>query len=370
MPPKRKSDGAAASTTKKGKKASPVPDEDLSLSRHPRWAKVSASGNSDAAYRELLRDPEYAYAWLTACKQLLENGTLEGEDDEDDEDEEGKNDPHCDGGATCPCMDPVAEHPEAKYCISRAGMQRFNMVREMFQYRDPDTFGMYTFNDASAYGLLEVMENQILDFEEAHKNWKAQWAVCEAVAMYIGADEFPALGHVDDPDTREKFLGLLGKMFLTMLDKLASMDLLNTDSEVKDLAVVMTMFVQNSQKLGQYGLYFPEDFPINVLAYALKHDIVLSELLEVDKFVKDHSEEAAGVSLPALDSNRNDPWKFADALKQYRSSKRPNKMGGDAYDITTWTSAKRKANAFDKRNDPCPKHMIDALKKGMFIGLG
>jgi hypothetical protein len=212
MPAKRKSDGAAASTTKKSKNANPVPDEDLSLPRHPRWAKVSASGNSDAAYRVSMRDPEYAYVWLTACKQLLENRTMEEEDDEDDEDEEGvgiaklwqqimmliacsqKNDPHCDGGATCPCMDPLAEHPEAKYCISRAGMQRFNMIRGMLPYRDPDSFGMYTFNDASAYGLLEVMENQILDFEEAHKNWKAQWAVCEAVAMFIGADEFPGLG--------------------------------------------------------------------------------------------------------------------------------------------------------------------------------
>jgi hypothetical protein len=155
-----------------------------------------------------------------------------------------------------------------------------------------------------------------------------------------------------------------------MLSKLASMDLLNTDSEVKDLAAVMTMFIQNSQKLGQYGLDFPEEFPINVLAYALKHDIVLSELLEVDEFVKDHSEEAGGVSLPAFDLNRNDPWKFAEALKKYRSSKGPTQMGGDAYDITTWTPVKRKAHAFDKRNDPCPRHMIDALKKGMLIGLG
>lgn len=87
MPPKRKSDGDAASTTKKSKAANPVPEEDQSL-RHPRWAEVSASGNSDAAYRLLLRDPEYAYAWLTASKRLFENRAFKDEDDEDEDEEE------------------------------------------------------------------------------------------------------------------------------------------------------------------------------------------------------------------------------------------------------------------------------------------
>ena len=59
-----------------------MPEEDQSL-RHPRWAEVSASGNSDAAYRLLLRDPEYAYAWLTASKRLFENRAFKDEDEEE-----------------------------------------------------------------------------------------------------------------------------------------------------------------------------------------------------------------------------------------------------------------------------------------------
>ena len=286
-------------------------------------------------------------------------------------------------------MKPLAEHPEAKYCISRAGMQRFNMITGMLPYRDPDTFEMHTFNDAALFGLLEVMENQILDFEEAHEDWKAQWAVCEAVAMFIGADDFGGLGmyvsspyslglyadlfdeyRVDDPETVDQILDLLGKLFLAMLAKLERLDLLKPDSEVKNLAAVMIMFIGNSQELSHYELRFPESFATNVLAYALKHGIALSELFKVDEFVKDHSEQAGGVTLPAADSNSNDPWEFSDALKKYRASKDAGGMGGDQYDITTWTPSERKASAFNKRKDPCPKSMIDALKKGMVMGLG
>lgn len=69
------------------------------------------------------------------------------------------------------------------------------MMLSQLSYRDPDNFGMYTFNDHSAFGILEVMENQILDFTEAKfGDWKTQWSICEALGMYIVGDEIPGLG--------------------------------------------------------------------------------------------------------------------------------------------------------------------------------
>ncbi|KAI1333985.1 hypothetical protein F5Y15DRAFT_403399 [Xylariaceae sp. FL0016] len=44
-------------------------------------------------------------------------------------------------------------------------------------------------------------------------------------------------------------------------------------------------------------------------------------------------------------------------------------IGGDALDITTWTSAQRKAKAFGKK-DPMKKKTIDALKEGLVMQMG
>lgn len=126
------------------------------------------------------------------------------------------------------------------------------------------------------------------------------------IFLDLGADLFDEY-RVDDPETVDQILDLLGKLFLAMLAKLERLDLLKPDSEVKNLAAVMIMFIGNSQELSHYELRFPESFATNVLAYAIKHGIALSELFKVDEFVKDHSEEAGGVSLPAADSNSNDP---------------------------------------------------------------
>jgi len=58
-------------------------------------------------------------------------------------------------------------------------------VRSMVMFRDPDTFGMHTYNDYFGYGCLEMAQNLILDFDEAKGNWKEQWVVCETTALFF-----------------------------------------------------------------------------------------------------------------------------------------------------------------------------------------
>jgi hypothetical protein len=94
----------------------------------------------------------------------------------------------CDGGRACSCMKPLAEHPEAKWSLSRAAVRRFNMMREQLQYRDAGSFGIQIFGEYSIWGTIKVIDNQILDFQEAN-DWKEQWAVCEALAILLGAEE-------------------------------------------------------------------------------------------------------------------------------------------------------------------------------------
>lgn len=54
----------------------------------------------------------------------------------------------------------------------------------MAEYRSPDFFDMYTFNDHEAYGCLEVCQNLLLDWDEA-KTWQEQWIVCEGLALFL-----------------------------------------------------------------------------------------------------------------------------------------------------------------------------------------
>lgn len=74
MAPKRKSDGAAGSSVaKKPNNATGNKPDEPTPWQHPRWSEVSASGNSDAAFREAMKKPDQnPFAYLNVCKQLLE----------------------------------------------------------------------------------------------------------------------------------------------------------------------------------------------------------------------------------------------------------------------------------------------------------
>lgn len=54
----------------------------------------------------------------------------------------------------------------------------------MTSLRDPDGFGMYTYNDHFGYGVLEVAQNLVLDFDEA-ATWKEKWSICEGAALFF-----------------------------------------------------------------------------------------------------------------------------------------------------------------------------------------
>lgn len=66
-----------------------------------------------------------------------------------------------------------------------AGIQKTISVSIQAQVRDPDSMGMYTYNDHFGYGMVEVAQNLLLDFDEAPPYWKKQWSICEAMIMFF-----------------------------------------------------------------------------------------------------------------------------------------------------------------------------------------
>lgn len=201
MPPKRQSNtsetGAASGATKKTKTTTATdvceaPNETRWSTKSNRWSAVSASRNADYDYKKAMEDIEDAYTYTCRCAFGTKHADDEDdeEDDEDDEDDEGGEDgkqpkAKCDGGKTCLCTKPAADHPDAPFVIMNAGYRKLMTQQIHCQVRDPDSFRMYTYNDHSAYGVLQVIQNLVLDFEEAKDNWKEQWVICEALAPFI-----------------------------------------------------------------------------------------------------------------------------------------------------------------------------------------
>lgn len=85
---------------------------------------MSGSRNLDAEYKSLLdKDGESAYEYICVCHAPWDDDDDEEEDssDEEEEDDDEESGAECDGGATCLCQKPAAEHPEHKWVLTRAG---------------------------------------------------------------------------------------------------------------------------------------------------------------------------------------------------------------------------------------------------------
>ncbi|GFG24330.1 hypothetical protein IFM61606_04236 [Aspergillus udagawae] len=404
MPPKRSASNTSTSSSKKAKVDSNAKSDDLRTMKSTRWSRVSGSGNADAAYKFSIQDPVKAYSYVCICQLPFDDGDDgENEDDreigddcenEDDwEDEKSKT--SCDGGKTCLCNKPAADHPNHPLILSNAGKSKWSTQHTFLDLRCPDAFNMYTFNDHEGYGALEVVQNLFIDYVEASLYWQEQWAVCEATAMLYMSDALTPLHFVDDADAVYATLVLAGRMFLAMLAKLEHLNLLKPDSEVKNLGFIMASYIKlaatedildlhdvadeikKNNGTDETFTFVRSDFPSHILAYAKKYNIKLVGPTDIDKIIEDLDDE---VELPERDEDPSgDPWNLAGAREEYvkdhGSSSGPNgrkkgkpQIGGDALDITTWSSAERKAASFDGK-DPLGKEERDAIKKGMIMSL-
>ncbi|KAL4778436.1 hypothetical protein BJX76DRAFT_352627 [Aspergillus varians] len=399
MPPKRASGDPASSRRSKTNTA----NDQASNSRSTRWSAASVSANIEQAYLEH-RDYD---AYQCLCQARLDRDLDEDEDDEDefdededddedddkdeDEDEDDDDDKprpnngKCDGGETCICTKPAAEHPEHPFTITVAGYLKLMHQFMHTDLRTPDCFSMYIFNDFSGYGVMEILQNLILDFVEAKDNWKEQWAVCEAIPFYWLSGAVMPFTMLDG-DTVTYTCNVLGHMFLAMLATLESRDLLKPDSEVKNLSVVMAMYLVLADELrGESYLEFDFDqsfdvsrFDAYVLKYSEKYMINLqgpSKIEELIDNIIDEDEEEEEEHKIKLPHSSADPWKWAAAHEAYAedlgqiSMVGKKGMGGDSFDITSWTSAARKKHSFTKK-DPLTKMEINAVKEGLILQLG
>lgn len=344
-----------------------------------RWSKVSGSKNADESYRLRIQDDAEAYSFICVCKRVFGTDYDEGEDgsnedEEEKDDKKGKQEkretyqrpPSCDGGKTCLCHKPATEHPGNIWTVSRAGFQKFITSTIQGDLRCPDLFNMYVYNDYHGYGIVQVVQNTLLDFDQEKEkdNWKEQWAICEAIILFFQSGHAMPFFMIDDSQGMKDLCDLLRIMFLTALASLERHGLLKPDSEVKNLGVMMGQFLRFQNICDS----FPEGLDTAVVAYAAKHNIQIQGLSDVRSRLESIRESDEEVVLPASDAESTDPWDFNGKFLDYIERNAPA-VGGDSYDVTTWTCAERKRKSFTGK-DPFSKKDRDALKEGMVLQLG
>ncbi|KAF7624367.1 hypothetical protein AFLA_008077 [Aspergillus flavus NRRL3357] len=237
----------------------------------------------------------------------------------------------------------------------------------MLDLRDPDNFSMYTFNDHSAYGAIEVVQNMMLDFDEASGKWQQQWAVIEALAWLLSGDFLSPMVMIDDGDLFRETTILLEQMFLTLLAELEKEGQLEAHSDVHNIGLIMGLIAGEANTLRSDGFinikkskaksYHGQDFIPYLLTYASKGNISLRGPSNIDEIIAE------------------DPWKWGTAFKAYKRNavapyggRSRTAIGGDCLDITTYSSAERKKASFTKE-DPISADMIKKIKEGLVLQL-
>lgn len=153
--------------------------------------------------------------------------------------------------------------------------------------------------------------------------------------------------------------------------------MLSDNSEVKDLGLIMGVFIKVANDVREYGVLGGDEkferFDDYVLAYAKKFGVTLRGPKNLDKLT---AECEGTVKLPVATAAKPDVWSVYTAVNNYRKQnggmsgpRSPAKIGGDHYDVTSMSSAERKQAAFDKK-EPLPKEILQALKNGLLIGRG
>ncbi|MBE3041459.1 hypothetical protein IMZ48_02530 [Candidatus Bathyarchaeota archaeon] len=186
----------------KGGKAKPADD---GTPRPARFSKVSATANTWQEWRRYTKNADHAYGYMLLCYLPHEDPGYDAWDDgkqddgpqmsEGEEPPEGGRRPRCARRKACMCFKPIEKRPNHEVRVSRAAYKLLGYQVTLASFRTPDCFGMYTTNrrdvydDHEAYGLREVVEGLLVDFNESNDDdWRERWALCEAAVLFLTVD--------------------------------------------------------------------------------------------------------------------------------------------------------------------------------------
>ncbi|KAF2847709.1 hypothetical protein T440DRAFT_500905 [Plenodomus tracheiphilus IPT5] len=302
---------------------------------------------------------------------------------------------------------PAAQHPGHKWIIMWSAYLKYDLLCRKAKYCDPDNFNMYLCNDWHGWGLQEIIENQLLDFDKAfrepgEKRLYEMWAVISAMGLWFNtAHGIAALYMNEDSETTRDLIGLVGRALITALDVVENEGELKSDSKLLDLSLVIGEYLEFAYKFPAMGIegecmgkldakkgVFATDLRIRQLE---KGDDDAEEVTDTDIAPEGHEalpitvtedggnkkentspSKAKPVSPPPsarkrkLDETKSaakDKWQWDVKFKAYKKKRYPN-VGGQHYDITKMSKKARAEAAFDGK-DPLAGVSAKDLKNNL-----
>lgn len=146
---------------------------------------------------------------------------------------------------------PVSEHPDWPYKIMASARTRFSDYLVKTTYTDPDNFSMYIYNDFHPYGVTEMLENLLIDFNNVRKKrGKAEddlnemWAIISMMTRWLCHPRSGALVLIDDGERCDETVDLTCCAFLTVLEEIdRAGELKANGSRFLDVGLIMALFI-------------------------------------------------------------------------------------------------------------------------------
>ncbi|KAH8801427.1 hypothetical protein F5884DRAFT_889401 [Xylogone sp. PMI_703] len=221
----------------------------------------------------------------------------------------------------CRCGTFHDEIPNWPFILSDGVLDRLlDFIGERSQ-RDQDFNGVYFYNNFTGYGIAEVFENYLKEFNRivAKKDVSPakKWEMAEALGWHLATTDLSAWVSTDDPNSNAEIVAMFGTMLLTCFDILDEHGLFTKDSPIKNIGLVATLFLDFALRTwkavdagnGEAGWTLPV---VRALDKAGIDILITKEIASVDaKALEEIRTEVA-------EKEKNDLYEKAAKLKRWK----------------------------------------------------
>lgn len=218
-----------------------------------------------------------------------------------------------------------SDHPSWQYKIMSSAYIRLADQIKQAEYTDPDKFGLNCYSDTHAYGVLQVLENMLEEFNRAwdYDNVDEMYSVISTLAHWLNTEEGEMWYSIDDGEKSCETGDLLGAAILATLEELFKAGELKTDLKYIDLGLVMALHLKWSNYPAEIPLEEVADWRPYLVGYAKTAGIDLTEqgVAGLERFLKGEMDLPKIDEIPAIEKNKEaddrDRWSYH---KKVRSS--------------------------------------------------
>ncbi|TVY32895.1 hypothetical protein LSUB1_G007488 [Lachnellula subtilissima] len=307
----------------------------------PPAKKVAESRKRDSAAASTSASTgQKTYKYSDASSIYTVAWAEDNEDEDEDEDENGDEDTEKDknNGNDGEEMS-SREVTDKGFPITQAGFDMFKHIVIEQEKRDPDCHDMYIFNDYAGYGMTEVLENLLMDFNKIlfkkDVSPLKKWSYIEGLVVWLYYGDLMSLMMNDDSDSVKDIFNFFITLMVTSLEMLNEHSLINPTSAVPSVNICTLIMIKFFQK--------------DTVDFAIKNVEKIVQAADEAGVVWDFRKEL-GVSeedIKALRVKCKQGAKKVDWKKEASWNFKRNHAGGRNYDITKMSKAEKKNHALD-----------------------